>query len=250
MTRLTIFLSLGCLSAVGGSARAVVEAEMPLAQLVKDSQLIAVATLTKLDREAGKGLLLIDCVLKGENAPESIPVKLIAASVADGKPDDMLQRVGAGTNLVLFVSSLGPDEHQAFAYADKSWFKLRGVGQISSLKALFVQGEPYLRRTYHGEQAELVKLLEAHFTRAAKLPEIDKAVQPGLSQPLNATLTSQAVAAAPEQIEFGPAWSSGEETPGNEAHFSLPQYIVGSLLLIAAMGLVFMLTRSMPESAA
>jgi hypothetical protein len=250
MTRLTIFLSLCCLSAVSSSARAVVEADMPLAQLVKDSQLIAVATLSKLDRDAGKGVLSIDRVLKGDKAPERIPIKLIAASVADGKPDDMLQRVGEGTNLVLFLSSLGPDEHQAFAYADESWFKLRGIGQISDLKTLFVQGEPHLRRTYHGAPADLVKLLEVHFAGTGKLPEIDKTAQPGLGPPLTATSMPQVVAAAPEQIEFGPAWSNGEAAPGNEARFSLPQYIVGSLLLIAAMGLVFMLTRSVPERGA
>jgi hypothetical protein len=249
MTRLSFALALGCVLVVGSKARAVVEAEMPLAQLVKDSQLIAVMTLEQVDHESGKGVLKLERMLQGDTLPSSIPIKLLAAAGGEGNPHDMLQRVEDGTRLVIFLSSLSPQEHQAFGYGNGSWFKLRGVGELSRLKTVFLQGEPYLRRTFHGEDADLVKLLEDSTAGSGTLPDLDEAAKPGLGPILqDAPATPEVVAVAPGQIELGPAWQI--DGPAAATATKLPQYAVGFLLLVSALGLVFMLTRSLPEKAA
>ena len=55
MTRRFIVLALMLLAVP--QARAVVEVEMPLAQLIKDSQIIAVVRLEQVDREKARGSL-------------------------------------------------------------------------------------------------------------------------------------------------------------------------------------------------
>lgn len=252
MPRLPFAMALGCLLLAGSRASAVVEAEMPLAQLVMDSQLIAVARLEQVDRESGKGTLRIERFVQGDSPAASIPIKLIASegSGGEGNPHDMLDRVQEGTTLVLFLSSLAPQEHQAFAYANGSWFKLRGVGELSQLKALFIQGEPYLRRTFHGDDAELVKLLDDFAAGRGTLPGLDKSAKPELGPTLHDAPPPKVVASASNQIEIGPAW----RTEGNELGSQLPStslnYVVAAVLLLSALGLAFLLTRSSPGAAA
>ena len=250
MTRPCFAIALACVLSAGSSARAVVEAEMPLAQLVKDSQLIAVMTLEQVDRGGGKGLLKLERVLQGDEPAAAIPIKLVAPAGGEGSPDDMLDRVGDGTKLIVFLSSLAPDNHQVIAYSSGSWFKFRGVGELNQLKLVFLQGEPYLRRTFHGDDAELVKLLADFAAGKGTLPELDKSAEPGLGPRLNeASPAPQSVAIAPDQIALGPAWQiDGEEKP------AAPQdpsgALVMAILLAAAVGLVLMMTRSSPGAAA
>jgi hypothetical protein len=245
MPRFCSALGIGILLVLSSRASAVVEAEMPLAQLVKDSHAIAVATMGQIDREKGKGVLTIQRVVQGDPPASAIPIRLMTTEAGEGSPSDMLERVEDGTEFVLFLSSLSPTEHQAFAYSNGSWFKLRGVDQLDKLKLLFVQGEPYLRRTWHGEIVELVALLDAFVAGKGKLPEIDKSAKPGLGPALYEAPPIPVVAAAPDQIEMGPAWrTEGDER--DESSAAPGRYVAVSILLAALLGLVFMMTRSSP----
>src|SRR5690242_12057318 len=107
MTRLSLVSALVLLSWAATGALAVFEIEMPLTQLVKDSQVIAVVTLEKVDQEAGKGTLKLQRTLQGE-LPAAIPIKLIATKEggSEGNPRGMLDRVQDGGRLVLFLASL------------------------------------------------------------------------------------------------------------------------------------------------
>src|SRR5687768_12818589 len=126
-----LFAAVLCSALLAASrAWAVVEAEMPLAQLVRDSHVVALARLEQVDVEKAKGVLIVERVLRGEEQLPNIPLKLLAAEGGEGSPGDMLERVENGTKLVLFLSHIGPAEHQVFAYSNGSWFKLRGVDEM------------------------------------------------------------------------------------------------------------------------
>jgi len=248
MTRRFIVLALMLLAVP--QARAVVEVEMPLAQLIKDSQIIAVVRLEQVDREKARGSLNMERTLQGGNLPASIPIKLIASEAGEGSLRDMLDRVSDGTSLVLFLSSLSAQEHQLFAYGNGSWFKLRGVGELDRLKLMFVQGEPYLRRTFHGDAAELIRLLSNHLADMSELPGLDKTAKPGLGPRLDeASPAPEPVVLSPDQIVLGPAWRTDGDVKATSA--TMPgSYVVMTFLLAAAVGLSFMLTRSLPGGSA
>src|SRR5215213_2889820 len=77
----------------GVRALAVVEAEMPLAQLVKDSQVIAVVRPEKINRERGTAVLKVERVIGGTETLSEIRLKLIAPPGGEGDPRDMLVRM-------------------------------------------------------------------------------------------------------------------------------------------------------------
>lgn len=242
MSRSPCLFALGSLLLAVSRALAVVEAELPLRQLVEDSQVVAVAKLEQVDRETGKGVLSIEQVLHGDEPLTNLPVKLVRAGNGEGSPRDMLDRVDEGTVMLLFISRISPTEHQILAYTSGSWFMLRGVDQSMGLRAvLFAQGEPYLKRTFAGEVSELATLIRDHAAGTGKLPEIDKSAKPGLGPKRDDSPPPAAVAASDfPQIELGPAW---------QPHSPTLNYAVGGLLVVAGLGLAFMLTRSSPGAA-
>src|SRR6476620_5437623 len=103
VNRIPAIVAMAFSLAVPLRAWAVVEAEMPLAQLVKDSNVVALVTLTSVDLEKSKGTLHIERVLRGDEPQADMPVKLLAVSGGEGHPSDMLNRVEEGTKLVLFL---------------------------------------------------------------------------------------------------------------------------------------------------
>jgi hypothetical protein len=219
-------------------AWAVVEAEMPLAKLVEDSSVILLAKFDKVDREKGRGDLVVERKLRGEEQLATMPVKLLGAAGGEGNPTDMLDRVDTGTTLVLFIAHVSPTEDQLFAYSAGSWFKLRGTKGRQ-----FVQAEPYLRQTFHGETADLVKLLDDFTAGTGKLPELDKKVKAGLGPKLHESTTPlQATPVAADQVEIGPAWQDKASSPTSP----ISNYVVPAVLLAALVGLAIMITRSSP----
>lgn len=250
MSRLNCFFALGSLLLAVSRASAVVEADLPLRQLVEDSQVVAVAMLEQVDRESGKGVFAIEQVLRGDEPLASLPVKLLRAGSGEGSPSDMLDRVDEGTVIVLFISRISPTEHQILAYTNGSWFMLRGVDQGMGLRALlFAQGEPYLKRTFAGEVSELIELISDHAVGTGSLPEIDKSAKPGLGPTLHNSPPPPAdIASEFEQVELGPAWTNADGSAPQSNSPTL-NYAVGVLLLAAGLGLAFMITRSSPGTA-
>jgi hypothetical protein len=162
----------------------------------------------------------------------------------------MVDRVEEGTKLVLFISHLAANEHQIFAYTNGSWFKLRGVDETTKLRALFLQGEPYLRRTFHGEVDRLVKLIDDFTAGTTILPELDKAAKPGLGPTLNALIPAPpAEVAASDQIELGRAWRGDGNVKASDSSKATQRYAIAGFLVAAVVGLLFMMTRSSPEVA-
>jgi hypothetical protein len=242
MQRLTASLALILSLLLSIRALAVFEAEMPLAQLVKDSHVIALVKVEKLNRERGTAILTVEKVVHGDEPLSRIPVRLIADKGSEGNPQDMLIRLDDGMSLVVFLSHLSPGEHQLFAYGHGSWFKLRGTGERDSVIGQFQQGEPYLRKTYHGDVEELVRLI----AEKAELPPIDKQAKPSLGAILFGAAQPSPAVETTNEIELGPAWTTAAEPPKKTGD-STPGYLIGSLLALAAIGLVVMLTRSLPE---
>jgi hypothetical protein len=251
MTRLGLVLAL-CTLVLGVSpARGVVEAEMPLVQLVRDSQIIAIVRLERLDHENGKAMMAIERTLRGERFPAAIPTRLIAAAGGDGNPSDMLDRVEEGMTFVLFLAQTSSNDYQIFAYSAGSWFKLQGLSNNGRLQASFVQGEPYLRRTYRGEVAELAEMLDHFLAGTGELPGIDKAIKPGLGPTLNAASgVTQVEPPTSSQVELGPAWRIDHEqmTEPSGSTFLNGNHAVAAALVIAAVGLLLMITRSSRET--
>lgn len=249
MHRLNVALVLCSLAALSSRALAVVETEMPLAKLLQDSNLVAVVKVERLDRTREQAILSVERILKGDEPLTKIAVTL-NGNGGEGHPQAMLARIDNGTRLVVFISHLSPEEHQLFAYFNGSWFKLRGTGQGETIRGQFQQGEPYLRKTFHGDGDELVRRIEDFLAGTGKLPDLDPQAQPGLGPTLHdlPALASTATSSANE-IELGPAWQADGTVASAPRDNTSGNYVVAGLLAIAIVGLVVMLTRSLPGGA-
>ncbi len=235
MLRILACLSLALLS-LTSPALAVFEVEMPLATLVAKSETIAVVQVEKFSREQERATLVVERLLKGSNL-ERLP--LLLRGDGDGNPLDMLARIENGTQLVLFLAPISPTEEMIFAYTEGSWFKLRGVPAGGIVRSQFVQGEPYLLKSYAGKVDPLLELI----VNKGELPPIDSAIKPGLGPTLFALAEPQPSDETTAEILLSPTWL-GEQAAPKATASPWRDYTVAALLTLATATLAFLLTRS------
>lgn len=226
---------------------AIVEKVTSLEQIVRDSQVIAVARVSRIDRESQRLLLTIEETMKGEPAVQRIAVDLNADSVAQpgSNPDELLDRVEPEAKVVVFLTEVGT-EHLIFAYARGSWFHLSGPLQNGVVRARYQNTEPVLRKTYRNDVDALLSLLDDHIQRGKPLPRPDVNAKPGLGPKIGANEL-----AIEEPVFTNPGTTDGQfEFPsGSGPPRPISPTLLWSLLGLAACGLLFMLTRRTPIEA-
>jgi hypothetical protein len=156
-------------------AFAVIEALLKLDNVVRDSDIIYMAAVAKVDAEKGQLVLTSGTALQSKPAGEKVLV-----SLKTGKADDvgpLLKRIAVETPLVLFETDLGSGKRQILAFTNGTWFQLSKTGEGPWG---FVGCEPYLRRTFKGTTAELKAVVEGVLAGKTKAPAPNPKEPPGL----------------------------------------------------------------------
>lgn len=152
----SVVAGIACLVLVSQSF-AVITGRLPLKDVLADNEFIFVAKVEKLYPEKPAMILSVVEELKGKMPVRKLPVNLGARR--DGKKDlpVLLKRVAVDLPVLLFVKQRADEEvWETFLFTNGSWFHLLGQKrEDGSSTWSFLNGEPYLRRTFKGTTAEL-----------------------------------------------------------------------------------------------
>jgi hypothetical protein len=243
MRHLTIILATALLMCCSANpALAVIEALTPLKKFRADATAIVSVKVEKLDLEKQTAVLTVEKLIAGEFNSTRIPLRL--AGDSDGHPTDMLDRLEAGQRLVLFVTET-PGQSIGYAYTRGSWFQIIGTRDGERVLWQFTHAEPYLRRTFHGETHELVKLLQS----AKDLPEPEEKEKPGLGAKID---RAAEVIVEPELLPdvVAPPESSGEplvvSSKVTETIDNRPWYVFAATVVIGLAGIAYLRLRGGP----
>ncbi|MFQ3593319.1 MAG: PQQ-binding-like beta-propeller repeat protein [Gemmataceae bacterium] len=164
------------------SAQAVIIRLTALAELVRESSFILEAKIVSVDEKRPAMMLEVSRILKGKTDLKKMPVLIGEGDAGASKRKEapqLLERVAVNLPLVVFVSQRDK-EFTAFVFSDGTWYSLEGQSVEGNLRWRFAHLEPYLRRTFAGSTAEMLKLLEAD----KGYPKPDAKGKPGLGPPV------------------------------------------------------------------
>jgi outer membrane protein assembly factor BamB len=221
------------------AAEAVITKLTPLAEVLESDQYIFVAKADKLDpdnKDRPTATFKLDKKLKGEPPFERLPVNMTGDDEGKkaGDTKTIFERLDTARQLVFFVRKQGKI-YNAKVFVEGSWFSIYGTldDDGKTVRWAFLHGEPFLRRTFKGTSAEMVKTIEDALAKKAKPPEPDEKEKPGYGP---------AVAKEPKKCEeaSGDATQQGAPPachPRSPALFGvIPSFVlVGPLALIAAL---------------
>ena len=180
MTHLTRALALLALLLGATAAPAVITVLTPLAGILESDTYIFVAKADKLDpdnKDRPTATFKLDKKLKGEPPFERIPVNMTGDDEAKkaGDTKTVFDRLDDKREIVFFVRKQGK-LYNAKAFVEGSWFSLYGTldADGTTIRWAFLHGEPFLRRTFKGTSAELIKTIEDALAKKAKPPEPDE----------------------------------------------------------------------------
>jgi outer membrane protein assembly factor BamB len=174
---LGVWLCLG----TGVPARAVIVRLTPLSEVLEQSTFIVTARIYSLDRGRPAMMLLVDEVHKGKLVQKKLPVLLKGDSGAIKRKESvqLLKRLASGLPVVMFIRER-KEQRMAFVYSHGTWFSLDGVQVDGELRWSFSHLEPYLRRTYKGTTAEMVKTVQDALAGKQKPPAVNTKEKAGL----------------------------------------------------------------------
>jgi outer membrane protein assembly factor BamB len=169
-----------------GKAQAVITRLTPLAEVLETERYIFVAKVTRVDASKPAAVFQVVRVLKGEPPFQQLAVNMTGDEEAKKANDTqtILDRLDARRQVVFFASKRGK-RYQAMAFVEGSWFSLQGFEDESGkvVRWAFLHGEPYLRRTFAGSSAELIRIIEDGLARRAVPPMPDEKAKPGYGPP-------------------------------------------------------------------
>lgn len=172
------------------AAPAVITVLTPLAGILESDTYIFVAKADKLDpdnKDRPTATFKLDKKLKGEPPFDRIPVNMTGDDDAKkaGDTKTVFDRLDGTREVVFFVRKQGK-LYNAKAFVEGSWFSLYGTldADGKTVRWAFLHGEPFLRRTFKGTSAELVKIIEDARANKAKPPEPDDKEKGGYGLPV------------------------------------------------------------------
>src|SRR5262245_45920375 len=155
------------------TADAVITKLTPLAEVLESDQYIFVAKVDKLDpdnKERPTAVFVLDKKLKGEPPFDRLPVNMTGDNEAKkaGDTKTIFDRLDKSRQLVFFVRKID-DLYNAKVFVEGSWFSLYGKVDADgkTVRWGFLHGEPFLRRTFKGTSAEMVKVVEDALAKKA-----------------------------------------------------------------------------------
>jgi outer membrane protein assembly factor BamB len=170
----------------GGTAQAVITRLTPLAEVLETERYIFVAKVTRIDANKPVAVFQVVRALKGELPFQQLTVNMTGDDEAKKANDTqtILDRLDSRRQVVFFANKRGK-RYQAMAFVEGSWFSLQGFEDESgkAVRWAFLHGEPYLRRTFAGSSAELIRIIEDGLAKRAAPPLPDEKAKPGYGPP-------------------------------------------------------------------
>jgi outer membrane protein assembly factor BamB len=207
------------------AAQAVITKLTPLAEVLESDQYIFVAKADKLDpdnKDRPTAVFKLDKKLKGEPPFDRLPVNMAGDDEGKkaGDTKTIFDRLDASRELVFFVRKQGKI-YNAKVFVEGSWFSVYGTldEDGKTVRWALLHGEPFLRRTFKGTSAEMIKTVEDSLAKKAKPPEPDEKEKAGYGPAVE----------KPKKCEDGVA--------GSPALFAvIPSFVlVGPLAIVAAL---------------
>ncbi|HSQ55885.1 MAG TPA: hypothetical protein VLM40_09065, partial [Gemmata sp.] len=181
MPRLLV-LAFAVLLLVTPAAPAVIQKLTPLAEILENDDYILLATIDKLEPEKPLAVFKVEKVFKGKPAYERIAVNMTGSEEANKSGDRKIifDRLDPSRKVVFFVGKRGKN-HNAKVFVEGSWFSVHGTEDPAdkTVRWAFLNGEPFLRRTFKGTTAEMVKTIEDGLAGKAKPPAPNEKEKPG-----------------------------------------------------------------------
>lgn len=183
-------LALLALLMFAAPARAVITKLTPLAEVLESDQFIFVAKAEKLDpdnKDRPTATFTVVKKLKGEPPFDRVPMNMTGDDEGKkaGDTKTVFERLDTTRELVFFVRKQGK-LFNAKVFVEGSWFS--AYGQLDAdgktIRWAFLHGEPFLRRTFKGTSAEMVKTVADALAKRAKPPEPDEKEKPGYGPPV------------------------------------------------------------------
>ncbi len=166
---------------------AVITRLIPLSEVIEHQQFIILLQVEKFDPEYKYFIAKVMRTIKGKWMHDKIHVRLTGNDIAKKNNDiqTIADRLDYKRIIVLFIDKRGR-RYPAVAFVEGSWFSLVGVpdNDDKNIQWYFLNGEPYLRRTFHGTSDELIKIIEDYFAGNVKPPAPDPSVKPGYGPPV------------------------------------------------------------------
>ena len=156
--RWPLAFALGVLAlAAPDAARAVIENRATMEKIVRDTDVIAVAVVERVDPERPSAVLTIERELKGKSPAPRLPILLQSSEPADAKT--VLASLQPQRRVVLFITQRNAELHQAPAYCEGTWFEITGQRDGETIRWRLAQCKPELLAVYKGSTAELEQFL-------------------------------------------------------------------------------------------
>ena len=180
--RLLSALALVLLLADASPPHAVIMKLTPLAEVLESEQFIFVAAVDKVDPDKPAAVFKFEKKLKGEAAVRPHPGEHDRRRRGQKKGDTRRPSSTASTRRARSSSSPASG-----ARSTTRWRSSRARGSRSRapsttttrrVRWAFLHGEPYLRRTFKGTTAEMMKVVEDGLAKKAKPPEPDEKEKP------------------------------------------------------------------------
>ncbi len=224
-------LSLAFLAATALPAGAVIMKLTPLAEVLETEDFIFVAGVDRVDPEKPLAVFKVEKNLKEKFPSERIPVNMKGNADAKkaGDTKTILDRLDQSRKVVFFISKRGM-RYNAMSFVEGTWFSLIGTQDPTdkTIRWAFQSGEPYLRRTFKGTSAELIKVIEDGLAKKAKPPAPDEKEKPGYGP-----AASKKCGEADQEARNSPRPAG---TGGPTLFGVIPSFVlVGPLAIIAAL---------------
>ncbi|HVL12954.1 MAG TPA: PQQ-binding-like beta-propeller repeat protein [Gemmata sp.] len=239
--------ALATLLLLAAPAPAVIMKLTPLAEILENDDYILVAAIDKLEPEKPLAVFKVEKVLKGKPAYDRIAVNMTGNDEAKkaGDAKTIFDRLDPSRKVVVFVGKRGKN-HNAKVFVEGSWFSVHGTEDPAdkTVRWAFLNGEPFLRRTFKGTTAEMLKAIEDGLAGKAKPPAPDEkepkgygppaAVKQCLASGVRSSASDRAPAAGGEV--GGVVCDSGLQTPDSALFAVIPSFaLIGPLAVVAAL---------------
>src|SRR5579883_2129351 len=227
------------------TAQGVITKLTPLAEVLASDEYIFVAKVEKLDpdnKDRPTAIFKLDKKLKGTPAFDRIPVNMTGDDEAKkaGDTKTVFERLDTSRQLVFFVRKQGK-LYNAKVFVEGSWFSFYGTldADGKTVRWAFLHGEPFLRRTFKGTSAEMIKAVEDALAKKAKPPEPDEKEKPGYGPAVEKKCEEEDCERTPHATAVGKS-----DPPHSRAGFAsqptlfavIPSFVlVGPLAIIAAL---------------
>lgn len=215
-----------------GPVAAFITRTVPLKSVLAEEQVVAVATVAATGPPVA---LVVAESLKGKFPADKLTVDFTGDALArrERHPEQLLPKLAKGARVVLFASK-ERGGWTAFAFADGAWCRIRGTPAEDGFTWALVHGEPYLRRTFKGNSAELEAVIRDCLAGKRTPPAPDPKEPPGFGE----RGTRNAECGTDSQVE--PAgergFRSASRVPRPALFGVIPSFVlIGPLALLAAV---------------